>query len=357
MSFLDELINEYVHPGSKGPGHNFQTTSIVNGRIVCHDLAATDDSAVRQVQKRCIGIKYPDTANIFARAGVLQTGHGGPCRTLTSGIVARSGLARAWVYVPASTVVADGQLVSGTLLNIASEWVDATDLPKFGRVIGSDVYYGILEPLIAPQDACAATTEGTYTVMDPPAPAAMLLEALTPAAAATVQLAWVSLFPPRLVPRTVTKHLSVIDGTDKVYHLCATSGPGMITRVTAQVIDSGGTSGGTEIDILICPRGEYDGAAENKSVFEASETILIPHDMSTTHVPVYGVGGTILGDTDPDNDDSGVDYGTSARNGLLVERAERMFPAGCGIAADIAENSGDGAPLDLSLTVEMVMFG
>jgi len=179
-----------------------------------------------------------------------------------------------------------------------------------------------------------------------PNPVAVLREVLTGHATAyQIQTAVVELIGPhRWLPFHLNFAIDVPATASRV--VLRALGPGVITGVFAQILTGGTTSGGTIVDVKIHPVGEWDGTPESKSVFQSSKTILIPNDVSDTHAPVYGCGCDLVGDTDPDNDGTGIDWGTSARQGLLLAtEAARQFPALAMISIDLTVDATSPANL------------
>lgn len=340
------LVNEHVLPAQRRQGYNFGTANIAHASVVCRDLEQSVGGDVLQTARRqVLGVKYPTAANIGRIAGIYSANDRKPLYAAGAGEVVEQGLVLARVYVPA-----DVSLAAGTHLVVGSEWNATDDDVDFIKTISATPYSGVLEPLVWATDDDEETRATVYPAANP---LAILREALTAGGAATIQTALVEVLPHAPMPFNLLLGLDVPATLSRC--ILRARGPGVVTGVFAHILTGGTTQGGTLIDLKIQPVGEWNGTPESKSVFQSGKTIFIPHDVSDDHAPVFGCGCDLVGDIDPDDDDSGLDWGTSELQGLL-EAAEtaRQFPALAMLTLDLTVDAT--SPANLVVGVEGLWY-
>jgi hypothetical protein len=278
----DSYLGKYFTPGVARPGTNYQTAEIPFGALVCRDIEATDTDAGLQLVKRTNGVKLPNVNNILAGGpvGVVQCGTRKALPASGDGLIQQTGIARAKIYLPAVATLAS--VPAGTLLAIGSEWDSTNHVPKYGKTVGGTFHGGVLEALMR---AVGPAATATAAIREPANPVAVLLETLTPAAAASVVLATVELLPRKLLP--VPLYFCQGVPVAKTYLLHVAAGPGLFQGISLHVAGACGTDNSMLVTPKIAP------ALAVIDPVEPYSTNMQIDDNATDDVRVAGAGSRV----------------------------------------------------------------
>lgn len=312
------LQNENVVTQERMTCTNHGASNIQHGSVVCHDTAATDTNAARQIKKRSNGAVVPGSAVIDQHGiwGILEAPDRKSLKPGFSGSVIVSDLCNARVRVPATV-----DLPEGTPLVVATTW-DAG-----GGVVS---YQSYLEPVLHG----GATPTGIFQAANP---VAILREALTAGVADAITLAAVSVVPNRhqigWQKEITIAGVNVADKIDKL--ILPSFGPGVVDHVLPQLLDVG-IAGTVQIDVQHCT---IASAPVNTSVFTTPPVIA----NNTGAGSILGLGCAENGDTD----DYGLGSGTLAVYAALNKR-QFISHALLTLTADYTSGNGQA---DLTVVV------
>lgn len=305
------------------------TATIPHGALVAKDLAVTDSNALNQIIKRTNGAAAPASANVHQLWGILEAPDQVALARKSAGNVVVGGLCRARVRVPAGLNLSAGTfLIPGTVEDAANDTVS---------------WQTYLEPLV--YDGAAQVPGNAFAV---------LMEDLTAGGSDTTVLAWVSVYPHhRPLPFGANWNLmdpvnvagawgSQADAQRNL--LMAPRGPGVVTRVAAQLTDQG-SAGNTEIRVRICPLA---GTADEREVL--STQILLVNDGNDGYIA--GVHCRNDGDNDTFTNNG---YGTGGSKGVLNTLAKRQF-SGRSILTGFFDVSSGTAQNGLNVVVEGLLY-